>query len=74
MTGYLLGFAWKKSKTIIRKPFDSRSRKPHKICRLVGEQYLMPFEDLYGVNMIVPEDAVFATALGSCLAEGQADQ
>ena len=38
------------------------------------QQYLMPFEDLYGVNMIVPEDAVFATALGSCLAEGQADQ
>lgn len=37
------------------------------------QQYLMPFEDLYGVNMIVPEDAVFATALGSCLAEGQAD-
>ena len=34
------------------------------------QQYLMPFEDLYGVNMIVPEDAVFATALGSCLAEG----
>ena len=38
------------------------------------QQYLMSFEDLYGVNMIVPEDAVFATALGSCLAEGQADQ
>ena len=38
------------------------------------QQYLMPFEDLYGVNMIVPEDAVFATALGSCLAEGQAYQ
>lgn len=38
------------------------------------QQYLIPFEDLYGVNMIVPEDAVFATALGSCLAEGQADQ
>lgn len=38
------------------------------------QQYLMPFEDIYGVNMIVPEDAVFATALGSCLAEGQADQ
>ena len=38
------------------------------------QQYLMPFEDLYGVNMIVPEDAVFATALGSCLAEGQADK
>ena len=35
------------------------------------QQYLLPFEDLYGVNMIVPEDAVFATALGSCLAEGQ---
>ena len=33
--------------------------------------YLLPFEDLYGVNMIIPEDAVFATALGSCLAEGQ---
>lgn len=38
------------------------------------QQYLLPFEDLYGVNMIVPEDAVFATALGSCLAEGQADK
>lgn len=38
------------------------------------QQYLMPFEDLYGVNMIVPDDAVFATALGSCLAEGQADK
>ena len=38
------------------------------------QQYLLPFEDLYGVNMIIPEDAVFATALGSCLAEGQADQ
>lgn len=36
------------------------------------QKYLIPFEDLYGVNMIVPEDAVFATALGSCLAEGQA--
>ena len=35
------------------------------------QQYLIPFEGLYGVNMIVPEDAVFATALGSCLAEGQ---
>lgn len=33
--------------------------------------YLLPFEDLYGVNMIIPEDAVFATALGSCLVEGQ---
>ena len=38
------------------------------------QQYLLPFEDLYGVNMIIPEDVVFATALGSCLAEGQADQ
>ena len=38
------------------------------------QQYLLPFESLYGVNMIIPEDAVFATALGSCLAEGQADQ
>ena len=38
------------------------------------QQYLLPFEDLYGVNIIIPEDAVFATALGSCLAEGQADQ
>lgn len=38
------------------------------------QQYLLPFEDLYGVNMIIPEDAVFATALGSCLAEGQADK
>ena len=38
------------------------------------QQYLLPFEDLYGVNMIIPEDAVFATALGICLAEGQADQ
>ncbi|MBR3143381.1 MAG: type II pantothenate kinase [Clostridiales bacterium] len=34
------------------------------------QQYLLPFEDLYGVNMIVPENAVYATALGSCLAEG----
>ena len=38
------------------------------------QQYLLPFEDLYGVNMIIPDDAVFATALGSCLAEGQADK
>ena len=38
------------------------------------QEYLIPFEDLYGVNMIVPEDAVFATALGSCLAEGQEDK
>ncbi len=38
------------------------------------QQYLLPFEDLYGVNMIVPENAVYATALGSCLAEGQGDQ
>ena len=38
------------------------------------QQYLLPFEDLYGVNMIVPENAVYATALGSCLAEGQDDQ
>ena len=38
------------------------------------QQYLIPFEDLYGVNMIVPEDAVFATALGSCLAEGQEEK
>ena len=38
------------------------------------QQYLLPFEELYGVNMIIPKDAVFATALGSCLAEGQADQ
>ena len=38
------------------------------------QQYLLPFEDLYGVNMIVPENAVYATALGSCLAEGQVDQ
>ena len=36
------------------------------------QKYLIPFEELYGVNMIIPEDAVFATALGSCLAEGQA--
>lgn len=35
------------------------------------QTYLLPFEDLYGVNMIIPEDAVYATALGSCLAEGQ---
>lgn len=35
------------------------------------QKYLIPFEELYGVNMIIPEDAVFATALGSCLAEGQ---
>lgn len=38
------------------------------------EQYLLPFEDLYGVNMIIPENAVYATALGSCLAEGQEEQ
>ena len=38
------------------------------------QQYLLPFEDLYGVNMIVPENAVYATALGSCFAEGQEDQ
>ena len=38
------------------------------------EQYLLPFEDLYGVNMIIPENAVYATALGSCLAEGQEDK
>ena len=38
------------------------------------QEYLLPFEELYGVNMIVPEDAVFATALGSCLAEGQEDK
>ena len=37
------------------------------------QKYLIPFEELYGVNMIVPADAVFATALGSCLAEGQED-
>ena len=37
------------------------------------QQYLLPFEDLYGVNMIIPENAVFATAIGSCLAEGQED-
>jgi type II pantothenate kinase len=30
--------------------------------------YLMPFKDLYDVNFIIPEDAVFATAIGSCLA------
>ena len=35
------------------------------------QKYLLPFESLYGVNMIIPEDAVYATALGSCLAEGQ---
>lgn len=34
------------------------------------QKYLIPFEELYGVNMVIPEDAVFATALGSCLAEG----
>jgi len=38
------------------------------------QQYLLPFDDIYGVNMIVPENAVYATALGSCLAEGQEDQ
>ena len=38
------------------------------------QQYLLPFEDLYGVNMIVPENAVYATALGSCLAEGQEEK
>ena len=38
------------------------------------QQYLLPFEDLYGVNMIVPENAVYATAIGSCLAEGQEEQ
>ena len=30
--------------------------------------YLMPFKELYDVNFIIPEDAVFATAIGSCLA------
>jgi len=35
------------------------------------EEYLLPFSDLYQVNIIVPEDSVYATALGSCLAEGQ---
>ena len=38
------------------------------------EQYLFPFEELYGVNMIIPKDAVYATALGSCLAEGQENE
>ena len=38
------------------------------------EQYLLPFEELYGVNMIIPKDAVYATALGSCLAEGQENE
>ncbi len=38
------------------------------------QKYLLPFEDLYGVNMIIPEDAVFATAVGSCLAEGQEEK
>ena len=38
------------------------------------QTYLLPFEDLYGVNMIIPEDAVYATALGSCLAAGQEDK
>ena len=38
------------------------------------QEYLIPFEGLYGVNMIVPEDAVFATALGSCLVEGQEEK
>lgn len=35
-----------------------------KQCR----DYLMPFKDLYDVNFVIPEDAVFATAIGSCLA------
>lgn len=35
-----------------------------KQCR----DYLMPFKDLYNANFIIPEDAVFATAIGSCLA------
>ena len=35
-----------------------------KQCR----DYLMPFKDLYNANFIIPEDAVFATAVGSCLA------
>ena len=33
------------------------------------KEFLMPFENLYGVRIIVPEDAVFATAVGSCVAE-----
>ncbi len=37
------------------------------------QQYLLPFEELYGVNMIIPENAVYATAIGSCLAEGKED-
>ena len=29
------------------------------------------FRDLYGTNFIIPEDAVFATAIGACLAGGR---
>ena len=38
------------------------------------QKYLLPFEELYGVNMLVPDNAVFATAVGSCLAEGQEEK
>lgn len=38
------------------------------------QRYLLPFEELYNVNMIIPEHAVFATAVGSCLAEGQEEK
>lgn len=38
------------------------------------QKYLLPFEELYGVNMLIPDNAVFATAVGSCLAEGQEEK
>lgn len=34
----------------------------------VCKDLLVPFADLYDVNFIVPDNAVFATAIGSCLA------
>ena len=37
------------------------------VCR----DFLIPFADLYDVNFIVPDNAVFATAIGSCLAGNQ---
>ncbi len=38
------------------------------------QKYLLPFEELYGVNMLIPDNAAFATAVGSCLAEGQEEK
>ncbi|MCQ2516498.1 MAG: pantothenate kinase [Saccharofermentans sp.] len=34
------------------------------------KQYFKLFPELYGVNFIIPDDAVFGTAIGSCLAGG----